>query len=1006
MSQVSHTELAVFSGKNAAAPSTPSSDVDQPREVPSNQLDRPLYRLPEDRHAQYKEYLRYKQPEVERAVLQSAIDRSVQTGLSRGAQRIAEREVGQGENTSAPSATAGTTRATSTLQKQRLLKHQQSTLLTCSKEIETSFCKLQATKKLAEVQEQLGESDLGRHPDDDAAIISEVSQQLVRVKAFADDALKLLDVQIEQLETCVRYQESTPQDLAFLEQAKADRATLENALLLASSDRDASSPMQKCDTALEGVGQLSEHLQKMTSRLKGAENPDKLPPGLQGVADDQTIRKAGKPLVESLSDDEQRRLAESRRFGQLSKPLAIAVSGGLVKISAKTRLSPGGANVGPLDHKGRRAVEQDAQNHQRSAKIAKAIIAFHTDGNTKCLAGIDDHLLPRLDEDADAYVDRLLNHPDRRRVNRFVHAQVHHLARTIGKQPSAAIKSLVRQYDHGRRTLQYARVICAAHAAGLNLSGLDPPPVGEDGKLKHAEAYAKELGHTPPADFIKTANACLKDWKKEYLSLRQQLKPNNVFQKMWVGLKNKFFSKRYEPVAAVGSLELVLNEDEVVSTTGSASTTTEAMDVGLHTFLAINSARYAVNVRHHRHRLQQKAEVGKQNLKQYQEDRKTMEGVDAYRSGIRGALYEKTGDQSVLGLSLAEHVAYLQVARNTSAIISDALAKAGTAAHIAKVLGQASYAGAAVATLVDGIASTKQSIDAAEIKRRMEDRLKEIKTDIAHLEELPKSAENDEQLASLRQQQQNLEDISGQQELLLKILKAVQNYGTSAAFTMLLVGTITGVVGATVLMAIVTGMYASLTGYQCAKNQRETWQLEHAEDVVLGRGVHGDSYHKKLVQEAEQTGLTQAQVALRWISNGKDGNTRRPSARRFLASLKLETQNARATDRWVAETAQTIAENERMIATLERMDHTPGGNVDQATERRAQITKLRQQVDDLRDEHFQKILNDSPTARTLCAAYGMKPAEIVAIVDAPNNDEYDELGIRLISEYHQELIHS
>lgn len=417
----------------------------------------------------------------------------------------------------------------------------------------------------------------------------------------------------------------------------------------------------------------------------------------------------------------------------------------------------------------------------------------------------------------------------------------------------------------------------------------------------------------------------------------------------------------------------------------------------------INIAKAAAEERGH---LLHKMKHAEEELNAYKAELEQMTAVASYRSRVRQALYEKTGDQSILACTLEEMAAYMQVARHTSTIVHDALAKAGVVAHVAKVFGQAGFAGAAIAEFGEGLLYGEQALTAGTIKTRLRSRRLQIDKEIADWKGKPDTKEKQQQLAALKLQKENIEDLSGQQDLILKTLSSLKGLGMGSAFTLLLVGTLTGGVGAAVLLAIWAGTQSGLSGFKWYKGNCENKKLGEAEDMILGRseqnGFHQTDYFEKLMEEAENDKKNPTQVALRWISRGKDANSKRPNARKMLASLKLETKAVRADDEWIVEHQKQIAEKEQHISDHEKeLEHSIMLGHQKMC--RQLIDQYRQEIRKLRQQYCQKLYDASPTARTLCDAYRMKPSEIAAIVDAPNDDLNDELGVRLISEYHNSL---
>ena len=411
----------------------------------------------------------------------------------------------------------------------------------------------------------------------------------------------------------------------------------------------------------------------------------------------------------------------------------------------------------------------------------------------------------------------------------------------------------------------------------------------------------------------------------------------------------------------------------------------------LHGAAIVKNADDIVRLQQERNHLKHKQHVAKEKLHEYEQDRQNMDRVEQHRSGVIKALHEKAGDQAFGMINLEQGVAGVQITRHLASLTHDTLVKSGVITAAVTVAGLAGTGGAAVVETAEGVIGAGKAIHAQKIKNHLNARIKEVRQQIERT--------NDPELReALRFQERTLKDLSAQQERLTNVVSSMKGFGMGAGYTLALLATLgvasTGV-AAPVLLAIFAGTQVGLKAYKVAKASHKQWKVDRTEDLILGRGG-GKKFLGDVMKESRKTGATPEQVALTRICRGKGPDAKRPSSRQLLHNLKWECQAARCDDdyaRRVAQLEEEIRNDENAMQGLDPQAAQLAAN---------DLRNKQQQLDNLKGPHLQNIMQ-SQTAKTLRDAYKMSEAEIAAIVDAPNNEQYDEIGVRLINEYQNEL---
>lgn len=966
----------------------------QPQVAAKNNIHAPVSRLPALPQNQYKEFLRYGKEETQKTILQETVDRTVQKNLSRNVKSLAKKKAGN----------LGLGRNISTLQKLSLHRDRRVALRDAQRATGNALYDLNKLCNVAQrriCKRNWDQNDASK----DKEVPALVKQQQENVKAATDPLLKVLDYHIETLESLARREEAAQADLQYLSYVKRVRNNIESALQRAEQADGNSYGISIGNR--QAIRALSRHLRQLSDAW--AANP--LPPGLQNVRNVATLRKVGKPQIETLSGNDKKKIADSRRFSQISRPLSQAVRGGLTTLSKNT-----GLRSGCLMYDDRQALGKQVNDRDRMLSCAKVVITAH---NRDFDTGLDSVHLPKnvdgsaVYQDAESYADYLLTLGNRDRAQFFdaVQSRVDEWKLGLGMGQ----EDLARASDTNNKALEYAKVVFEAAKAGEDLRRWKLPrnvcPLDDNGKfaIEDAQSYCQFLSQLSLSDqrmLFQVVDQQVAGWQKEYKTLVNKLKPKNIFQKAWSGIKNWFpLKKEARTATMMGAFsdEMSISVEEAEEAAGGGGhggaetlpTSLLAAKTGLHTLAIVNNYDLVRRAQIERHHLKHKQEISKKKIERYENERPRMDRAKQYRSQVRLALYEKTGDVSVFSTYIEQNIGYTQMARHSALMVHDIMMKAEVFLKIAQGAGKAGFIGGAVAEYSEGLMGAKKAIDGTKIKLRMQNRIKEIKEEMKK----PETRRDPEKMEALNFQLQTLEDLSEGQEVLFNTLSSMKGFGMGAAFTVLLaVGAATGGIGAAVLLATWAATQASLSGYQYAKNRNEIWKIDNTEDVVLGRC--GDKrILDKLREEASKTGATNMQVALRWINKNKRENTRRPSSRKLLHDLKLETKAVRISDQEATE----MASLQNTIRRYDKWITSPEIPVRDLPIYRERLKGFREKLKKKLEAHYAKIMQ-SETAKTLRDAYRMPQKDIAAIVDAPNDDEHDDFGVELISAYHNELL--
>ena len=679
----------------------------------------------------------------------------------------------------------------------------------------------------------------------------------------------------------------------------------------------------------------------LLSSLKPDWDPLRMPRSLVTLSNPQALERAGKPQVETLSARDKARMAKSERLQTLGKVLALAVDEGRMTVSVRGLY---GKRLAHSNH-----------NLQQKAKQAER-----------------EELASQKQE--------------------------------YGK-PYEGIYGTINSY---------AKLLDTAEANGIQLlDDYDLPP--NTTYKDHFTRIMDEENGVGLMETFRQIDEKLDALKQEHRDLANDLKPKNWLQRKWGQLKGWFQSKirktGTEVTAFSTEFGLASNEaheamlelkesSEPSESEAPESEPPETIDTPvyvakdlLHGAAIVKNLDDVVRIRQERAHLKHKVHQSKEKLEEHELKRETMDPVQKYRSGVIKALYEKTGDQSLAMTYLEEAVGETQIARHMTTMVHDTLVKSGVVGHGVKMTGAGGLFGAAAAEYTEGFIGGGKAISAQMIVNQLSSRLKEVRQQLAET--------NDPDLVeSLKFQERTLQDLSDQQERITNVVSSLKGFGMGTGYTLMALAAIgvasTGV-AAPVLLAIFAGTQVGLKAYKVAKASKESWKVDRTEDLILGRGG-GQKFLDDLLKEAQESGATPEQIALTRICRGKGPEAKRASSRKLLHDLKWETRTARLEDKDAADIANLQDNLDWRIESLK--DPTLDGTIAQGL--KEEIANLEQQLGTLQSLHAQKVM-ESDTAKTLRDAFGMSESEIVAVVDAPNDDVHDELGVRLINEYQNEL---
>ncbi|MCG8652135.1 MAG: hypothetical protein MI861_20010, partial [Pirellulales bacterium] len=472
--------------------------------------------LPQDH---YKTFLRYGKEETDKAIVQETIDHTIQKNLPRHVKSIAKKK---------KSGNLGLGRNISTLQKLSLHKDRMVALRDVREAVGNAHWELTQLANAAKERACKDSWDSSDYEQDNN-IPTLARQQLDGVKSDTDAILKILDYHIETLQSLVRRRDASESDGQYLQMATKVRSGIEFAIKQAEKACGPNPGINNhgiSEANAKAMEELSGELQKLADVW--ADKP--LPPGLQDVRNNATLRKVGKPLAETLSAKDRRRIADSQRLNQISKLLRPAVRGGLTKLSRKMSLRW-------LKSKRRRKLDDQVDERDRMLSYAKAVIAArHRKYNT----GLNDHFLPRENQDAESYARYLLSDS----LNKEQRAQfiktVQGNLKYYKSRGNVSLKDLVQIYHANNKAHRYAKVVFEAVQAGLDLSNwglpnrICPRDVNNEPDLKDAQSYGQFVSQLSDNDqqlLFDAVDQQVAAWQREYKTLADNLKPKNIFQK-------------------------------------------------------------------------------------------------------------------------------------------------------------------------------------------------------------------------------------------------------------------------------------------------------------------------------------------------------------------------------------------------------------------------------------------------------------------------------------------
>ena len=929
----------------SAAKSNLASNVRRPRSVSAHAIPAPLGQPPNRPNSEYKTFLRYHPKETKRVVSQQAVNRLTQKNLERN---VKETLTGKTRFWDDKQASAkgklGVGPKATTLR--NLTLHRQREQL------------LQAVRQSERRLETITSG-----PTNNAEVVSALENS----RRDVQDLMTVLRFHKTELESRVTQQTATAEDKLYLAYLNANLPDLEKD----AASIDESLGLLPDHTAWYAATQAHDQFSRLDNKLVSLRKvwQRSLPESLRNMGDRQSVRAAAKPVVETLTAKEQLRKKQGERLKQLSDVLTQASDGGLVQLALHCKLAG-------LSKAGKAALKEELQQSRPEANQDEVSLAQKMERYANVLAAASNHEM---------------------------------------------IDELKSKFD-----LPSDKVSLKQHLMTM-------PPQERSALLEQADVK-------------------LDGWRDEHKRLMDDLKPKNYVQKKWSSFKSWFSksvlrrpglevagfttelglaAKEAEEVAdELHEAELEEHEESSLESEGpsedhgsvhdsahtgehatvghgtaehetaehgAAEHISHAMMFGkslLHTTSAVRNLDDLNHLRKERAHLKHKMHVSKEKLEEYEHERATMNTVSKYRSSIVKSLYDKTGDQSLALVHAEMGIAGIQTSRHLASLTHDALVKAGFAGHALKSVGAGAAFGAAAAEYGEGFVGAAKAIDAQKVKSHLGSRIKEVK-------QLIKAANDEELLESLQFQLRTLEDLSDQQDRLTNALSSLKGFGMGAGYTLLgltALGVASTGVAAPVLLAVFAGTAVGIAAYKAAKQSHASWKIDRSEDLMLGRGG-SQKFLDGVRKQAEETGTTPEQVILTRICRGKGPDAKRPSSRKLLHDLKWETQQARASDHWIESRLAPLEQQiEQYGIESQNRNNDPG----MMQWYRQEHGKLAKQRDELVATHTQEIMK-SPTAQTLRNAYQMKESEIVALVDAPLDDQHDEYGVQLISEYQNEL---
>ena len=584
-----------------------------------------------------------------------------------------------------------------------------------------------------------------------------------------------------------------------------------------------------------------------------------------------------------------------------------------------------------------------------------------------------------------------------------------------------------------RKTIAYSEILAAAAKNGLELGDLP--------RLGSVDAYRGHLQQLDPAtrnEIFGRVDQRLASWKKEYKqhaeSLRAKWKITQASLSVKHWFQNSELRKKSTEVGAF-STETVLAQGEVREAvseltkhdaeepraehdghtevhsggdhggsehaeTGDAeahkSPTTEvfvAKDVlhGLAIVKNVDDMRRIQEEIDHKKHLRHEAH---HKLEHYEHQKGAMSRSEKYRSGVAKHCYKKIGKQSIALDRTEQVVALTQILRHGTSASVDVIGKAGVVGHGLTYAGAGGAFGGAAAEFSEGIIGTgkafKKGITASQLKER--EQTLQTKIEQSH---------DPQEIRELKFQLQTVRDLRKQQKVGRNVVSALKGFGMAAGYTLVgLIGVGVVATGMAVAAPVLLGAFAvtavGLAIYKKGKDTHENWKINRTEDLILGRGGDAGFLHS-LQREAQEKGMSVDAVALMRAARGKSVADKQPTSTQMLQQLKRQTRDARLND----VQAEALADiNDQIEAKEEQL--TQSLTPDQRRELTREIEELESQKSAI-EAPFRQRLMESSTAKTLRDAYKMSEDEIFAIVNSPDTDTYDELGARLISEYHQRL---
>ncbi|MEW4486726.1 hypothetical protein AB1L42_01510 [Thalassoglobus sp. JC818] len=558
--------------------------------------------------------------------------------------------------------------------------------------------------------------------------------------------------------------------------------------------------------------------------------------------------------------------------------------------------------------------------------------------------------------------------------------------------------------------LKYSRILHLANTNGLDLKHLP--------KYASENYYIEGLTHLKPHEqerVFSEIDSLVDGWAAEYRSLAESLVPKGRVKRTWEAFKNWFstsvFRRKTAETGAFGT-EGMIAQNEAGIAIGSLkaqesgeevdTSATEKMDVAefvakdvLHTLAIVKNAddfvRIQKEVEHKKHKIR----VAEQGLRDLRVSQDSLNQVDKYRSNLKRLYFEKLGDQEIALDRIEQGVAVTQVNRHAATMGHDIAVQVGltgVGTTIAKVFGAF---GAAAAEFTEGVIGSFKAIRGQMTYRRLDKTVKRLERQL-ETETAPQLVE------SLKYQIRTLNDLKDQQTRLLNVCSSLKGFGMAAGYTLVAlaavgVTTVFSPVVAPILLASFATVAVGIAIFKVAKATHEIWKIQRTEDLLLGRG--GDTkFLADLIVEAEEKGTTPEAIALTRISRGHGAAAKRPTAMQLLHQLKWQTRDMRFNND-AARELQSVNDDIQACELQLRDPHIP---IEAERYLESELQKLSSRRNLIQDAHFNSILR-TPAAHVLRNAYRMSQEEIVALVDAPNSEEYDEIGAKLIGEYQAEL---